>query len=776
MTNEFLSLEVDQELLEGFVEEALESLAEIDSLLVQLESKPGDLEIVNAIFRPMHSIKGNAPFFGLTNLRNLAHSLEDLLAMVRDGRLEVNRDLTGILLEGADQVSEILRRAGRGEPELLDKVAFSQLLDRVATHKQSKPGEKSIKRILEQASELQRKLSPEMRKEFESLWNVLEQFAGGTDSSEVRPIESAEVKAVEEVIGREGAAENTSKRAETHKTMRVSEEHIDTFLGFVGELLILGEMLSYLERRVSSLQGANELSTEFKRINESYVTVSENLQKSLMAVRKVAVKGVLQKVPRLVRDIAQASQKEIEVVIRGDEIEVDKSLIELIDAPLTHMVRNAADHGIEVVEKRLQAGKSAAGTIQVDVEETDTHIVVRVKDDGAGLNYERIQRKAEELGIVESGRQLTHEQVVDFLFCAGVSTAEKVTDISGRGVGMDVVKRSIEAAGGSIKVESTAGQGSVFSIYLVKSVTTTIIEGLVFSVGDQFFVAPTERVNEIFFLRDAEKFSSVSKEEYVIRQERVMPLVPAHKILDIREGQDSEREPGVVISLTANRREVGLLVHGAQAVQQVVVKQLRHMPLKRDVYSGGALIGDGHIALILDVDKFCEGYDLSGLAERSQVLNQMKGGERQEDDDHSLTETLLLTGIGHGRQAAIPLSDVNRLEKIAFSQIEKSRGMSVVQYRGSLLPLFDLAGHFTHTKLERQDTDQELQVVVWSGESGQVGLIVNEILDIVEDRFKFEKLGEIAGVLGTAVVKQKVTDILQISRLLQSVAPELLGH
>ncbi|MCB0333385.1 MAG: hypothetical protein KDD55_07785, partial [Bdellovibrionales bacterium] len=293
----------------------------------------------------------------------------------------------------------------------------------------------------------------------EMVEEALSLFQGeGHEGVEVAVAEEAVKEVKEQSRGGESSLSSEEKKSspkgESGKSMRVAEEHIDTFLSYVGELLILGEMLVYLERRLAGIPGTNEVTSEFARLTESFSHLSNDLQKSLMSIRKVKVKTALQKVPRLVRDIAKNHGKEIRVETSGEEIEVDKSLIEMLDAPLTHMVRNAADHGIEKPDVREERGKEKTGTIFVSVSESEKFINVQVKDDGGGLNYDAIQSKAESLGLVRPGEKLTERQIVDFLFAAGVSTAKEVTDVSGRGVGMDVVKRNIEQSGGKIEVES----------------------------------------------------------------------------------------------------------------------------------------------------------------------------------------------------------------------------------------------------------------------------------------------------------------------------------
>ncbi len=861
---------VDDDLLFGFLDESRELLGEVDAALVELESNPTDQDIINAIFRPVHSIKGNAPFFGYTKLRNLAHELETILAQVRDGTRRVDKSLTTLLLEGIDEIRAILDRASNNQPELIDEQKFNQLLQKVVDFQSDTAGDQKeawskVKKLMATLSEyissgeeeavtsyrelkeLLEVLAPSgeeedveaypaplkklrdvvvagiEKPEDESLVELvekslveIEEAAQGQDAESLasklqedvgpfivsigfdqllletvdkaiadfmelknpfgeEPVaESAEASSSEtvsepeqETSKQKTGKESESRRQESHKSMRVSEEHIDTFLSYVGELFIFGEMLSYLERRVTGTLGSNEIEFEFHRLIESFSILSHNLKKSLMSVRKVAVKSTLQKAPRLVRDIASARGKDIQVHIEGEDVEVDKSLIELIDAPLTHMVRNAADHGIETPEKRVENGKSEAGNISISVREEDKFIVLTVTDDGAGLNYDAIRGKAESLNIIRPGEKLSKDQLVDLLFQAGVSTAEKVTDVSGRGVGMDVVKKAIEQNGGSIQVESTAGNGTTFQVHLMKSVTTDIVEGFVFRVEDRFFVLPIDRVREVFSCDPVDIFSATGSDRYVCRNDKILPIVPAYSILSLDAERKDKCDAQHVLTVKACKRDMALLVDEVVAVQQVVHKGISHLSVDGDVFTGGALIGDGQIALILDADKFCDGYDVNNLANRAKVITRDENGNQSNSDGIEKTgelQSLVLVEIDGGRSAAIPLADVHRLEKITGESLELSNGRPAVQYRETIMPLFPV----TKQSLEELQKREMLQVVVSECDGKPVGIVVDSILDIVEDRVDTQKIGDEAPhITGTAIISDRATDILSLSGLIE---------
>jgi two-component system chemotaxis sensor kinase CheA len=398
------------------------------------------------------------------------------------------------------------------------------------------------------------------------------------------------------------APEPTAPRG-THqhdqRTMRVPESHIDAFLQHVGELLVVRDMFDHLRQRMARGEEVEELMAGFRRANETFATLAGELQRSIMSIRLVPMKNLLQKAPRLVRDIAQSEGKRIDVQLIGEDLELDKSLTDLLDAPLTHMVRNAADHGIESEEQRRTAGKPETGTIGVAAELVGEQVVLSIEDDGAGLDYEALHRKAESLGMIPAGKTLSESEMIDLLFCSGVSTAKVVTDISGRGVGMDVVKQAIEQAGGSIHVTSERGQGSRFEIRLPKAVITQIMPGYVVKIDGQRYVLPLNRVRDATALEGQQVDTVAGRGRCVRRHDRVVPVLSVRQALG---GGTADAGGQTLVALEANRREVLAEVDEALGIQQVVLRQIVGIGDAGGLVRGGALMGDGAVALVLDPD------------------------------------------------------------------------------------------------------------------------------------------------------------------------------
>ena len=416
--------------------------------------------------------------------------------------------------------------------------------------------------------------------------------------------DTTEAMALETDANQTGAAKEPAAKVVKKDviTMRVPEQSIDTFLHYVGELVVVGDMYRHLQARVLADPSLQELARQFRRANETFSGLSNQLQKSIMGIRKVPLRPLTQKIPRMVRDLSQAIGKEVNLEIVGEDLDVDKSLIDLLDAPLTHMIRNGIDHGIETPEARDAIGKDPIGTLKVSFEENSGFIVLSIKDDGAGLNLEAIRGKALELGMIQEGATLEKQDIVNMIFSSGVSTAETVTDISGRGVGMDVVRRAIEQAGGNIGVTTEAGLGSTFSISLPKGVTTQIVGGYLVKCGEHTYVLPMDRVRETFRAKASDLKSVSGRGRCVIRREQVIPVAELNERLGGLEATWPRLGLPVVV-VEANKRLLALVVDGVLGVHKVVIREMQGLPAEAPSVSGAALLGDGRLALVVDVDE-----------------------------------------------------------------------------------------------------------------------------------------------------------------------------
>lgn len=717
----------DPELLAAFFEESAETLTTVANLFIDLEKRPSDLDLIQTIFRPVHSLKGNSTFFGFLAVKRLAHEMETVLDLVRKSKLVATREVISTLLAGLDELRAMIERVRSGGAEIVDQAACEALLERqraaaagsklngesddlrqaLATveafliHHQGhvEPSVKSAievmvmrtRRELGIAEPAKQSQPPALDSRLEELrtlvstsftvdadatvvarlsvlvavlptiaadergrsvatelldaWRTCIVAAGYNDilrdflASQIEllaslpgfmvqsvelpasPALTSDTTATElrsdairtaAVVGASATSISSGSERNHHqeprsdsfrkegKSIRVAEARIDTFLHHVGELLVVGDMFTHLLSRVRQVREAQTLSRDFRRANDTFAQLSAKLQSAIMSIRMVPIRPQLAKVPRIIRDVAVAKGKEIEIQVTGDEVEVDKSLIELLDAPLTHLSRNAADHGIETPAQRLAAGKPRQGTVVITVQETDANIVLSVADDGAGLDLVGIQAKAEALGLVAPGSELKQQDIINFIFASGVTTAEQVTDVSGRGVGMDVVRRMIDEAGGSIAVETERGKGTTFRLTLPKGVTTQIMAGFLVRAGGLILVLPLECVLETFRLRgqDITHMQGHDAGRLIVRHDLSVPVVSLAGALGLAD----RVPPQAVVAVESKGRRVALEVEAVLGVRKVVLRSLDGLPVQEGLYSGGALLGDGTVALILDPD------------------------------------------------------------------------------------------------------------------------------------------------------------------------------
>lgn len=675
--------EIDPEILAVFLDESAETLAELGARFVALEADHDDRQSVDAIFRTVHTIKGNAAFFGLMRVKRLAHEMEDMLSLMRESRMPVTASAVSLLLKGSDLVTQMLSSVRAGESEL-SQVQASDVDDLVAAIKGkvtennggnglpvvlmsldqvlTEPG--SLQEVRERLKDLRERVrqmhaeqqglvskssrsntpkSPvvelqeilgknpaedptadEAKRIAELLAQLTEELSGPSQqlAAEMK-LEHDRVVAIagfvgllrEELLARcekltagpKPKGKKSGPKLDTAvRTMRVEETKIDQFLDYVGELILVREMFVNFGKKLREGGAAGGLSAEYQRALEAFTLLSHSLQGSIMEVRKVSVRSALQKVPRMARDLAAKREKDVRVQVAGETVAVDKSLLESIEGPLTHMVRNAVDHGIEGPDEREKVGKPRQGTLSVEASELPDYVCIDVSDDGGGINAAKLRNKALRLGLINDfqAERMSDQDCFELLFAPGLSTAEKVTDISGRGVGMDVVRRNVTDLGGEIRIRSELGKGTTFSLLLPKSVTVQILDGFLVRVGDQRFVLPLQVIKESF-RPDAEHVVTVAdRGEYISRRGQVLPLMRFGRVLGLEREEDrrSSTEAIVVSVDVTSAGAAGLLVDEVLGVQQVVLREVHGIDVGGAPFTGGAVLGDGRVAMVVDVD------------------------------------------------------------------------------------------------------------------------------------------------------------------------------
>ena len=552
--NEIVTIDpgVDRDLLKEFVNEAAEHLDNIEHGVLFLEDNPEDSDTIASIFRAFHTIKGGSGFLGIVPINRLAHELESLLDLVRTGKLPVEREIVELILEGADTfrnyINEVQSQlAGQGLPQ---PVLFpsAQLLGKVRAIV-GRPGEKA------QQAETPR--------------------AAAQAPSAAPASSGAQGKASGPVGG----------------MIKVDIQKFDSLMDLVGELVIAQSLVAQ-DPALSSTKSQN-----LQRNMSHMGMITNGLQKAAMSLRMVPIRSTFQKMNRLVRDTAVAKGKSVELILHGEDTEMDRTIVEELADPLLHMVRNSVDHGIEMPGVRESAGKPVSGTIRLSASHVGGNILVEISDDGAGLRSEVILAKAIERGMIPPGTSLPEKEIYDLIFAPGFSTAATVTDLSGRGVGMDVVKRNITRLRGKIEIESSPGHGSSFKIFL--PLTLAIIDGLMVAVGDQRYIIPTLSVRESFRPTPGMISTVHGRGEMVNVRGSLSPLLRLSQYFGLTPRNSDPCQSMVVVVESAHEARC-ILVDDLLGQQEVVIKSLGDSFKNNRMLSGAAILGDGRVGLILD--------------------------------------------------------------------------------------------------------------------------------------------------------------------------------
>jgi two-component system chemotaxis sensor kinase CheA len=536
---------------------------------------------------------------------------------------------------------------------------------------------------------------------------------------------------------------------------------LDRLMNLVGELVLARNQLLCHE--------ANREDPRLTATSQRIHHLTAGLQESVMKARMQPIDNVFSRLPRVARDTAQACGKQVRLVTTGQETELDKTLLEAIKDPLTHVVRNSVDHGVESAEVRAAAGKPAEGTVAVRAFQDGGQVVIEVEDDGAGVALEKVRQKAVKLGLVtsEEAARLSEREVVDLIFRPGFSTAEAVTSISGRGVGMDVVRTNVERIGGSVEMVSRPGRGSVIRIRV--PLTLVIVPALIVASGPERYAVPQSSLSELVRI-GPERLSQMVVDlqgTTVLRlRGAILPLVDLARVL--RSGTAAGAADGALsaVVLTIQGRTFGLLVDDVADTEEIVVKPLARQLQQLGVFSGATVRGDGRVALVLDV---------LGLARRAGVLadGETRTGLGQAAAQAAAARRpyLVLRGKDDGR-IAIPLGEVARLEEIAPERVERVGGVEAVQYRGAILPLVRLGAALAERRRRPRVAEgpvaERLQVVVQEWEGREVGLVVDSVLDVVEEEAALDRTRARPGVAGCAVIQGRITEVLDTAHVLAS--------
>jgi two-component system chemotaxis sensor kinase CheA len=758
------------DLLREFLTETNESLDVIDVELVKFEQEPNNTKVLDNIFRLVHTIKGTCGFLGLPRLEALAHAAETLMGKFRDGAT-VSTEAVTLVLATIDRIKAVVAglEAAQSEPEGDDRDLISEL-ERMATQGPTAAAPKKI--VAEAPKEtvgeltyqvLERQLRPgevsldELERAFRETAIEMEAPVAAPVVEAVAPnvlAKPADKKAAPKVAVEKAEADET-KGGVASQSIRVSVDTLENLMTMVSELVLTRNQLLEIVRRHED--------SEFKVPLQRLSNVTAELQEGVMKTRMQPIGNAWQKLPRIVRDLAQELGKTIDLEMVGAETELDRQVLELIKDPLTHMVRNSADHGLETTEERRKLSKPEKGTIRLSAYHEGGHIIIEIADDGKGLDAEKIKKKALENGLATEVEldKMTDAQIHKFIFAPGFSTAAKVTNVSGRGVGMDVVRTNIDAIGGTIDLKSTPGQGTTVSIKI--PLTLAIVSTLIVqSAGDRFAIPQLSVVELVRAQQNSEHRIERIKDNPVLRlRNKLLPLVHLSKVLGIDDiadgGSGKSEEDGFIVVMLVGNQTFGIVVDAVFHTEEIVVKPMSSMLRNISTFSGNTILGDGSVIMIIDPN---------GVANKigTAVASGMSAKEAEEEDMRAKAAaesiSLLLFRAGSMEPKAVPLSLVTRLEEFPVEKIEHSNGRDLVQYRGALMPLvyFDAVA--------QKKTEGSCPMLVFSDAGRSMGLVVDEIIDIVEDRMDVEVGSERPGVLGSAVVKGKATEIIDVGHYL----------
>lgn len=788
------------DLIGEFITETSESLAVLDLELVKLEQNPNDQAILGNIFRLVHTIKGTCGFLGLPRLESVAHAGENVLGKIRDGAIVVTPGAISLVLEAIDRIKGLIEYLAENgsEPEGEDKDLIARL-NAFAESNGANAGAPAAAAAPAPAAPVEARvdgmLAPnelkmvsstssaeldELERAFASATSTLEggmDFTKAPDTyliSDAPPAPAAAAPAAAVPAAKPAITEQAKEKAikqgldtdakegganHANQSIRVNLDVLENLMQMVGELVLTRNQLLQVVRH----RDDRELKGPLQQLSQ----ITSELQESVMKTRMQPIGNAWSKFPRLIRDLSMELHKKIELKMIGESTELDRQLLEMIKDPLTHMVRNSCDHGLEVPADRVAAGKPESGTVTLSAFHEGGHIIIEIKDDGRGLNIEKIKQKIVEKDLATDAEleQMSDEQIMQYIFKAGFSTAEKVTSVSGRGVGMDVVRTNIEKIGGTVSLSSAFGKGSTFHIKI--PLTLAIVSVLLVEASGLKFAVP--QINVVELVRVGEeseyKVENINSASVLRLRDKLLPLLKLRDILGdpevvVKADDDGTNErDGYVAVLRIGATDFGLVLDKIYDTEEIVVKPVSPLLGEVDVYSGNTILGDGSVIMILDPN---------GLA---KSLGEREAGSKDAADaaaeaSKEKMASFLIFKAGAGAPKAVPLELVSRLEVIESSAVELSGHEHVVQYRGDLMRLKTLPEMSI-------PTSGSFDVVVFTYDNRTIGLVVDSITDIVEAPLAIKLTASEEYYLGSMVIVGKTTDVVDVGYLLKDLVNDI---
>lgn len=729
--------ELDDDDIQAFLIESYENLEQIERDIINLEKTSVNKETIERIYRSLHTLKGNCGFLPFPKLESLAHAGESLLSQLReqrknseDSNFQVTPQIISTLLKTVDTIRQILTQIKATKYE----------------------GEKDYSSLIKSLTQLQ-------------------------ETQQI--IFTSPVQQINESL-------DTSTNTSDSAYIRVNVSLLDQMMNLVGELVLTrNQVMGFADR----LKDSN-FATTCQRLS----LITSQLQEGVMKTRLQPISTIWQKFPRIIRDLAIANGKQVEVEMQGGDTELDKSIIEAIKDPLTHLVRNCIDHGIESPSDRIASGKPTTGKIFLKAFYENGKVNLEIGDDGHGLTPAQLKARAQQQGLITPAQaaQMSDTEAIDLIFLPGFSTTEQVTNLSGRGVGMDIVKNNIDKINGTIELNSQPGKGTTFKLKI--PLTLTILPALIITSGNERYTIPQTNLQELVRLEPEQAITSIEVfydvPVYHLR-DNLIPLINLNQILQFNSQESTVHSQQSVVNsqnpplptqnsalnlviIQADNYQFGLVVDTIEDIQDIVVKPLGKQLKSLSIFAGATILGDGTVALVIDVVNLAK---LAGVeAKYKQILSRLPDANTPQETQE---RQMILLFIGpQNAPMGIPLANTYRLEKIPASAVEKVGNQQVMRSYGQIIPLIDLKQVFQNDTNQPDLATQTdtLQIVIVSPNSQlSVALIVEQILDIVEESLTVKGIPSRPGVMFCAVIQGQITEILDIEAVIRITNPYLLS-
>ncbi len=814
---------MDEELLAEFLAESNENLAHIEQQLMDLEANPEDADLLDAIFRTIHTVKGSCGFLNLTHLEKIAHAGENLLDRIRQLKYPVDEDIVSLLLECADAITQLLEglEAEGKEPNLdhSDLIARLQACERMVANEGD--GQKALavtwldgfeqpvlqaleenhlitaadviaagfaklreiepltaadalkilgiaRSVVKQPGQEERTLAKSSGRQSDKPKKAPRREAAvDLESNDIPTVSDEAVKTAEltsetkQSTQKEGPSTSSVsiKKPQGNASIRVDIGLLDELMNQVGELVLTRNSLVQMVRASGSM--------ELMRIGRDVDQITEQLQAQLLRTRMQPIQTIWSSVPRIVRDIGKQLGKKIKVVMQGEDTELDRTILHALKDPLTHIIRNSCDHGIETPEKRRQSHKPEHGTLTLSAEQESGFILITIHDDGGGIDANKIKQKAVNMGVLsqEQAESMSQKSALQLIFHAGLSTANKVTNFSGRGVGMDVVRTEIERVGGSVDIDSTVGQGTTLRIRI--PLTLAIISAMVIGCEGQRFAIPQMSVQELLSTPDdSDDWRLIAGQPFYRLRGKLLPVMRLKVVLDL---SSDDSLSGSIVVVDLGDKTFGILVDQIYGAEEIVVKPLGVHFQHLNFYGGCSILGDGTVIPI---------FDCNGLASMIQLSSDMETAQHLEDEalvGHVDKQQHSLLFSQAGMHYAIPMTLVERLEHIKSERIEKTAAGEVLQYRGEVITVLRWADLLALPPTTQQKDEDVYCLILSDGDPNngkRMCLQVDDVEDILEVEMEIKKGSDNPLFLGTTVIQGVATEVVNVFEVVQRADPD----